>query len=41
MSKPKEKSYKIQVPVFSTEIIEEGNVLFGDTYQNLIGAIKQ
>ena len=41
MSKPKEKSYKIQVPVFSTEIIEEGNVLFSDTYQNLIGAIKQ
>lgn len=41
MSKPKEKSYKIQVPVFSTEIIEEGNVLFSDTYQNLISAIKQ
>lgn len=41
MSKPKEKSYKIQVPVFSTEIIEEGNVLFSDTYQNLIIAIKQ
>lgn len=41
MNKPKEKSYKIQVPVFSTEIIEEGNVLFSDTYQNLISAIKQ
>ena len=41
MSNPKEKSYKIQVPVFSTEIIEEGNVLFGDTYQNLIDSIKQ
>lgn len=41
MNKPKEKSYKIQVPVFSTEIIEEGNVLFSDTYQNLISTIKQ
>lgn len=41
MPKPKEKSYKIQVPVFSTELIVEGNILFGDTYQNLINAIKQ
>lgn len=41
MSTPKEKTYKIQVPVFSTEMVEEGNVLFGDTYQNLIDAIKQ
>ena len=41
MNASEEKTYKIQVPVFSSEIVEEGNVLFGDTYQNLIDAIKR
>lgn len=41
MSNTKEKTYKIQVPVFSTDMVEDGNVLFGDTYQNLINAVKQ
>lgn len=36
----KEKSYNIKVPVYTTEIIEESNCLFGITRTEMIEAIK-
>jgi hypothetical protein len=36
----KEKSYNIKVPVYTTEIIEEDNCLFGITRAEMISAIK-
>jgi hypothetical protein len=36
----KQKSYNIKVPVFTTEIIEERNMLFSITYTDMISAIK-
>ena len=41
MSEEKEKSYVIKVPVFTTEMVVKGNVLFGETYSDLISAVKQ
>ena len=36
----KEKSYNIKVPVYTTEIIEETNSLFGISYSEMIDTIK-
>lgn len=36
----KVKSYNIKVPVYTTEIIEETNCLFGITYAEMVNAIK-
>jgi glutamyl-tRNA reductase len=36
----KQKSYNIKVPVYTTEIIESKNDLFGITYAEIITAIK-
>jgi hypothetical protein len=38
--KQKVKSYNIKVPVYTTEMIEEQNMLFGITYDEMISAIK-
>ena len=36
-----EKSYLIKVPVFTTEMVEKENDLFGETYSELISAVKK
>jgi hypothetical protein len=36
----KQKSYNIKVPVYTTEMIEEKNTLFGITYNEMISVIK-